>query len=450
MFEDAAKKVLLLNDSFPPWIDGVANVVLNYARHIGNGYGKSAVVTTEYPGSDDSGYDFPVYRFPGLDLTQKKSIVAGIPISTKVLGQVRAENPDIMHCHCPMASFLFSRQLRPLLDVPFVMTDHTKYDIDIENVFKLKPVSAILIDLMVESIYACDEVWTVSRGAGESLKQLGYEGEYIVMPNGVDIPHEQADESAVNEACRQYDLPAGVPVFLFVGRMMWYKGIKIIIDAVSRLQHDGMDFRMVFVGGGSEYNSIRQYAEKSEASEKIIFTGSITDRDSLRAWYTRADLMLFPSNFDTNGLVVREAAACSLPAMLLEGSCAAEGVTDGRNGFLISESAEAMAARIKEIFCVSENGAADGIGGLRGGQTVPDELKRVGEAAGNELYISWSDAVGCACERYDTVIDNYKRGLYPKHKRFSDTMLGSMGILQNKLYFLSGLELELPMHRFFN
>ena len=36
------------------------------------------------------------------------------------------------------------------------------------------------------------------------------------------------------------------------------------------------------------------------------------DREILRAWNTRADLFLFPSTFDTNGLVVREAAACGL------------------------------------------------------------------------------------------------------------------------------------------
>ena len=68
------------------------------------------------------------------------------------------------------------------------------------------------------------------------------------------------------------------------------------------------------------------------------------DREIVRAWYTRADLLLFPSTFDTNGLVVREAAACGLGSLLVRGSCAAEGITDGRNGILIEENAASLAA----------------------------------------------------------------------------------------------------------
>lgn len=60
----------------------------------------------------------------------------------------------------------------------------------------------------------------------------------------------------------------------------------------------------------------------------MLFLGPVYDRDVIRAWYCRSDLFLFPSEFDTNGLVVREAAACGLGSVLVEGSCAAEGIVD--------------------------------------------------------------------------------------------------------------------------
>ena len=78
----------------------------------------------------------------------------------------------------------------------------------------------------MENISACDEVWTVSNGAGENLCKLGYKGRYTVMPNGVDFPRGRVDDALIAKATRGVDLPAGVPVFLFVGRMMWYKGHK--------------------------------------------------------------------------------------------------------------------------------------------------------------------------------------------------------------------------------
>ena len=52
---------------------------------------------------------------------------------------------------------------------------------------------------------------------------------------------------------------------------------------------------------------------------------------------------------DTNGLVVREAAACGLASVLIKDSCAAEGITDGRNGFVIDENADAMASLLITI-----------------------------------------------------------------------------------------------------
>lgn len=84
---------------------------------------------------------------------------------------------------------------------------------------------------------------------------------------------------------------------------------------------------MVFIGSGADAAEVQEYAKP--LGSKCIFTGAISQRETLRAWYCRADLFLFPSSYDTNGLVVREAAACDLAAVLIDGSCAAEGVTDG-------------------------------------------------------------------------------------------------------------------------
>ena len=196
-----------------------------------------------------------------------------------------------------------------------VLTYHTKFDIDIANAISSKLLQEEAKKLLVENISACDEVWTVSRGAGENLCSLGYAGDYIVMPNGVDFPRGRVEDSLIREVTAGYDLPAGVPVFLFVGRMMWYKGIRIILDALKTLYDAGQPFRMVFVGGGTDKAAIVDYAEKLGLTDAVFFTEPIQDRSRIRAWYCRADLFLFPSTFDTNGLVVREAAACSLASV---------------------------------------------------------------------------------------------------------------------------------------
>ena len=60
--------ICLLNDSFPPVIDGVVNVVLNYAKYLMQDHGAQIVVgTPNYPGADYSVYDFPVIPYQSFD-----------------------------------------------------------------------------------------------------------------------------------------------------------------------------------------------------------------------------------------------------------------------------------------------------------------------------------------------------------------------------------------------
>ena len=405
-------KVCLLNDSFAPVIDGVVNVMMNYADYLQRDHGAEVMVgTPRYPDADYSAYPYPVVPYPSFDTTViTNGYRTGNPFSGRALTELAAFKPDIIHSHCPASATIIARLLREECGAPVIFTYHTKYDIDIERAVKIKLAAKESIRAMVSNIEACDEIWVVSRGAGESLKALGFQGEYRVMHNGVDFEKGRASQELVAKATAGYDLPAGVPVFLYVGRMMTYKGLPLLLDALKLLAESGQDFRMVFVGKGPDKELLeRRAAELGLMREgkagKCIFTGPIYDREALRAWNTRADLFLFPSTFDTNGLVVREAAACGLASVLIEGSCAAEDITDGRNGFTIEETPEAMAALLREA-CRDLN-----------------RLREVGENAMNEIVLSWRDCVSAAYERYELVLEEKKRGLLPKKKLPTDYLV---------------------------
>ena len=392
--------ISLLNDSFPPLIDGVANTVVNYARELTKLGDRAIVVTPEHPDADDSRFPFPVARYPSVDTRRLFGYLAGYPFSPETLRQLKEQKVDLLHSHCPVMSTILARSIRDVVDAPLVFTYHTKFDVDVAKLLRGRLLQESALYVLASNISACDEVWVVSHGAGENLRSIGYQGDYQVMENGVDMPRGRVSEEAITAATTDYDLPEGVPVFLFVGRMMWYKGLRIILDALKLLQAGGQDFRMVFIGSGADAAEVQEYAKP--LGSKCIFTGAISQRETLRAWYCRADMFLFPSTFDTNGLVVREAAACALGSVLVAGSCAAEDVTDNVSGVLIEENADSMAAKLKEL-C-----------------RAPEAMKRIGEAAQRDIYISWEDAIGHAWERYAVVIDNYRAGKYPEHEGMSD------------------------------
>ena len=416
------RSICLINDSFPPVTDGVANAVVNYAKILTENGKQATVVTPAYPGADDSQFEFPIVRYPSVDLTKLVGYHAGFPFSSQTLETLVERDFDLIHCHCPVTSAMLARALRDRIHVPLVFTYHTKFDIDIANAIKGKLLQEEAKKVLVDNITACDEVWTVSHGAGENLKSLGYQGDYLVMPNGVDFPKGRVDESLVREVTKDFDLPENVPMFLFVGRMMWYKGLKIILDALAMLKTQGRPFRMVFVGNGGDREEVIAYSEKLGLSDCVFFTAPAYDRNVIRAWYCRADLFLFPSTFDTNGLVVREAAACGLGSVLVRGSCAAEDIRDGESGFLIEENAESMA---RMLTALSRN---------------PEAMRRVGKTAQDEIYISWKDAVTHAQARYEVVLENFKAGKYLAHNRQSDeafhaisSYLAAVGRGQEKL-----------------
>ena len=130
----------LLNDSFPPSVDGVSNTVVNYAKIIEKDYGHSFVVTPNMAGHDDSVYPFPVYRYPSINTVKQLGFVTGVPVDFNVRKDIIESKPDLMHVHCPTVSLILARGLRETLDCPLVFTYHTKFDVEIQRILKGKPI----------------------------------------------------------------------------------------------------------------------------------------------------------------------------------------------------------------------------------------------------------------------------------------------------------------------
>ena len=383
--------ICLLNDSFPPIIDGVSNTVVNYARVLYDMGDSPLVGTPEYPGAVDD-YPYPVIRYPSLDTTKLLGYRTGIPLSYKLFRGFEGRRLDLIHCHCPMVSAILARGLRLVKDAPIIFTYHTKFDIDIANITDARLIQNAAEHLVTDMVSACDEVWVVSRGAGENLEGLGYQGKWRVMENGVDLPKGTPPEAEVHALRRQLELPEDVPVFLFVGRMMWYKGLHLILEGLARAKAQGARFRMLFVGGGGDMDAVRDLAMALEIMPWCRFVGKIHDRELLRRYYALAELLLFPSTFDTFGLAVREAAACATASLLIRDSAAAEGVMHGENGLLIPEDSAALA---QEVLAVCRD---------------PAPARELGRRAMDSLYLSWDTAVARAREQYQTVVERWRAG----------------------------------------
>ncbi|MDO4754695.1 MAG: glycosyltransferase, partial [Bacillota bacterium] len=377
-------KVGLLNDSFIPQTDGVVMAVKNYAKILHEKYGGVVVAAPNFPGYKDK-EDYKVIRYPSSPGGEKIGYRIGNPFSISSVRKLKAEKLGILHAHCPFSAMVLARFARKHMRVPIVLTYHTKFEIDIQKKVGLSGLKLASTKLILNNISAADEVWAVSKGAGQSLRNIGYHGPFKVMENGTDFARRRSSKYEIAALRELYGVGDDI-CFLFVGRMMWYKNIKFTLDALKIIHDRGVPFKMIFVGEGYDKEDIISYAKQLGILGKCVFTGLITDREKLRIHYSLADLFLFPSLYDTNGLVVREASACDLGSVVIRDSCAAESVPNEQSAILIDDNLESYAEAIYQA------------------AMKKDSLAALGRNAGDNIYLSWDDAVARAYVRYGEIL----------------------------------------------
>jgi len=135
---------------------------------------------------------------------------------------------------------------------------------------------------------------------------------------------------------------------LFVGRIEKYKGLRYVIKAMEYISSKG-DHRFVLniVGTGPYMDKLQKIAANSNV--EIVWHGR-TSQEQLYKLYQDANLLVLLSSFETFGIVVAEALACSVPALVVKSSALKEFV-DEKTCFSVDDPADAkeMADKILEI-----------------------------------------------------------------------------------------------------
>lgn len=378
------------NDSFTPVMDGVTNVVKNYAYWLDKKYGESYVATPAYPGYIDR-EEFPVLRYYSIPLKKREPYRIGLELlDINFRTTIKNISFDIVHAHCPFTSGAIARQIARKKNIPIVATFHSKFYDDFKQVLKIDAFAKLCTRIVIDFFNRMDQVWTVSKGAADTLREYGYKGHIEVVPNGTDFDIPENMESLVQKTEKKLGINSSDLVLLFVGQHIWQKNIKLLVDSLSYIKKQ-IPYKMFFVGDGYAKEELETYVQKLGLNDRVYFLGKILDRDYLRSLFARADLFLFPSVYDNAPIVVREAAAVGTPSLVIAKSNAAEGIVDNVNGFLSDNDSISYSKRIVEII------------------NKRDELENIGKKAQATIYRSWESIVDEVYERYMGIIKSYKR-----------------------------------------
>ncbi len=383
-------KVLMGIDCYFPSVDGVVQSMHNYLLELNKdneGYSMAPKLRQKFDG------DLPYKNFwcNSLYLPLHHECYPTPQQDKKFKAELEALDLSLIHIHSPFTICSYGVSLARKKGIPVVATFHTKFRDAIYAKTKSKLITNALCRKIGKNLNKTDEVYIANESMLKELRSYGYTGKVHMMPLGTEWEKSTKTPEAFNLVNETYKIGADEMVFLFVGRLETVKNIDFTIRALKQFKEAGHQFKFIIVGKGPELANLKKLIAECGLNNDVIFTGFI-ERSMLKAIYSRADVLLFPSDFDTFGLVKVEAAAFDTPTLTLENSCAGYGIIDNENGYLIKNDLNDYVEKLKFIIAHKS------------------DISQVGKKAGETLYLNWHDATQCLIKRYRELLAEKSQG----------------------------------------
>ncbi|MBI1848090.1 MAG: glycosyltransferase [Candidatus Rokubacteria bacterium] len=332
-------RVALFTNNYLPFCGGVTVSVETLRRGLEACGHEAWVFAPRFPGAPDD--PARVVRYPSLPAPTYPEFSLAVPFSRRIGRLARALDFDVIHAHHPFLLGPAARRLARAAGRPIVFTYHTRYDKYAHYVpLRRGVVEAAAVQLSTRFAARADAVVAPSAVLRHELRARGVRVPIAVVPTGVDLDRFRPGE--VGAAREGLGLPAGEPVVLYVGRLDREKSVDRVLAAFERIAGTVPAARLVLVGHGTQAARLRETAGRLATSRRIVFMG-VQPHDALPRYYRTADVFLFASETETQGLVLAEAAACGVPAVAATAPGSDEVVRDGETGLLTKGDPTALA-----------------------------------------------------------------------------------------------------------
>jgi glycosyltransferase involved in cell wall biosynthesis len=301
--------ILFISDVFFPRVNGVSTSINTFATELIALGHQVTLIAPSY--TDEDKQEEWIVRVPSHKIYfDPEDRLMNFGKLKALLPWIRDKHFDIIHIHTPFTAHYVGIHFGKKLDIPVVETYHTFFEDYLHHYLPFIPqfISRKLArTISRRQCNAVDGIVSPSKPMLDVLKQYGIKTPAEVVATGLD---ESSFASVDGEHFRMsHDIPLAQPMLLFVGRVAHEKNIGFLLEMHVELIKKHPDALLVITGEGPAEESIKHSIEKLGISNKVRMIGYLDRGHELIACYKAADIFVFASKSETQGLVLLEAMA---------------------------------------------------------------------------------------------------------------------------------------------
>jgi glycosyltransferase involved in cell wall biosynthesis len=329
-------RILMLTWEYPPRIvGGIARVVNDLSKRlIKDGHDVTVVTYREGDApyfEDDKGVK--VYRVDNYMINPNNFIDWIMQMNFNMVAKAneiiaKEGKFDVIHAHDWLVAYA-AKTLKNSYDIPIVATIHATESGRNSGIHD--ETQRYINDTEWMLTYEATEVIVNSNYMKRELQSLfGLPFEKInVVPNGININMFSGVEKDYDFR-RQYAAD-NEKIILFMGRLVYEKGVQHLIAAMPKILAGYNDAKLVIAGKGGMLDELKAQVNAMGISNKVYFTGYM-DSKQVCKMYKCADISVFPSTYEPFGIVALEAMLSGTPVVVSDIGGLNEIIQHGENG----------------------------------------------------------------------------------------------------------------------
>ncbi|SFR06251.1 glycosyltransferase family 4 protein [Desulfoscipio geothermicus] len=334
-------KIGIFTDSYRPYTSGVVRSIETFSAELQAQGHEIYVFAPDYhncPKEDK------VYRFSSIPAPTNHEYTLAVPFSIRLRPTLKKLNLDIIHVHSPFLLGRLGARCARKMNIPLVFTFHTLYDQYVHYVpFGQNITKEITKKFCADFCNNCDLVIVPTQVIGKHLHNWGVKTEIAAIPTGIKIDDFRTRQR--DWLHKRFDIDASCKILISVGRLGKEKNFTFVLQSFKQVSVSFPETRLVLVGNGPEKENLVSLAGELGINDKVIFTGTLAKEEIAKA-YNSADIFVFASVTETQGLVIGEAKAAGLPVVAVKAFGTSEMVEDGIDGFLTDLNTEHFVDKI--------------------------------------------------------------------------------------------------------